>query len=242
MVTQRGERGSGPSGMREIRPGGARDRGSPPDFLPTIYFPGGIFEELRALPSDFLRSPDVAGQTWNNVEETRSTPSSMKTLLREYRGTRVTLLIPLKHQRPWSPPFRFQCVYESYFQKDTRLWFPIPRLITSYARRRNAAMSQILNGSYRLAVALMVMAAKNDVSLSVRAFEELTSIQTMNDGLWSIKMRPSYNIVTGYPSKTADWQRHYFYIKSDDAAFEDPSNDEYRFLWNPSIGRTFLPT
>lgn len=103
-------------------------------------------------------------------------------------------------------------------------------------------MSQILNGSYRLAVALMVMAAENDVSLSVRAFEELTSVQTMNDGLWSIKMRPSYNVVTGYPSKTADWQRHYFYIKSDDAAFEDPSNDEYRFLWNPSIGRTFLPT
>ncbi|XP_056862105.1 meiosis-specific protein ASY2-like [Raphanus sativus] len=161
--------------------------------------------------------------------------SSVKRLLRDFRGTGVTFLIPSSDQRPWSPPLGYQCVYESYFQKDTRLWFPIPRLVTSYARRRDAAISQFLNGSYRLAVALMVMAAENDVSLSVRAFEELTSVQTMNDGLWVTKMRPSYNVVTGYPSKTNDWQRYYFYIRANESAFEDPPGDDYRVLWNPDI-------
>ncbi|KAJ4905821.1 Uncharacterized protein Rs2_09479 [Raphanus sativus] len=215
--------------------GGARDRDPVPSYIPTVLFPEGIFEELSALPPEFIRSPVVEGQDWSNVEGTRSTMSSVKRLLRDFRGTGVTFLIPSSDQKPWSPPLGYQCVYESYFQKDTRLWFPIPRLVTSYARRRDAAISQFLNGSYRLAVALMVMAAENDVSLSVRAFEELTSVQTMNDGLWVIKMRPSYNVVTGYPSKTNDWQRYYFYIRANESAFEDPPGDDYRVLWNPDI-------
>ncbi|XP_013632653.1 PREDICTED: uncharacterized protein LOC106338164 [Brassica oleracea var. oleracea] len=41
------------------------------------------------------------------------------------------------------------------------------------------------------------MAAEIDVSLSVRAFEELTSISSLDDGLLSIKMRPSYNVIGG---------------------------------------------
>ena len=43
----------------------------------------------------------------------------------------------------------------------------------------------------------MVMAAEIDVSLSVRAFEELTSVSLLDDGLLSIKMRPSYNVIGG---------------------------------------------
>ena len=91
----------------------------------------------------------------------------------------MTFLIPTKTQRPWSPPVGFQCVYESYFQNETRLWFTIPRLITSYVRRRDAVISQFLNGSFRLPVALLVMAAEIDVSMNVRAFEELTYLKSM---------------------------------------------------------------
>ena len=97
------------------------------------------------------------GKNWSNPWYiTRSTPSSVKILLRRCSGHGVTFLIPAKAQRPWSPPVGFQCVYESYFQDETRLWFPIPRLVTSYARRHDAAISQFLNGSLRLAVAMMV--------------------------------------------------------------------------------------
>ncbi|KAF8107324.1 hypothetical protein N665_0123s0015 [Sinapis alba] len=201
---------------------GARDGTPPIDFVPICYYPGGIFEELPSLSPELLHSAEVRGQTWGNVLRTLSTVGSVKRLLRGCRGV----------GRPWSPPFGFQCVYESYFQDDTKLWFPICRLVTSYARRRDAAISQFLNGPWRLTVALMVMAAEIDVTLNVRAFEELTSVNPLDEGLWSVKMRPNYNVVKGYPNKTVDWQRAYFYIKSDDSAFEDSPDNDYRVLWN----------
>ncbi|KAF8105332.1 LOW QUALITY PROTEIN: hypothetical protein N665_0158s0016 [Sinapis alba] len=179
---------------------GTRDGTPPVDFVPICYYPGGIFEELPSLSPEMLRSPEARGQTWENVLPTRSTVESVKRLL---RGVRVTFLIPTGEQRPWSPPIGFQCVYESYFQDDTKIWFPIPRLVTSYARRQDAAISQFLNGSWGLAVALMVMAAEINVTLNVRAFEELTSVNPLDEGLWSVKMRPNYNVVKGCPNKTA---------------------------------------
>ncbi|KAF8093376.1 hypothetical protein N665_0383s0008 [Sinapis alba] len=166
----------------------------------------------------------------------KAVASDVKRLLRERRGVGVTFLIPTEEQRPWSPPIGFQCVYESYFQDDMKLWFPIPRLVTSYARRHDAAISQFLNGSWRLAVALIVMAAEIDVTLNVRAFEELTSVNPLDEGLWSIKMRPNYNVIKGYPNKTMDWKRSYLYIKSDRSAFEYPPDDNCRVLWNALLG------
>ncbi|KAG2255553.1 hypothetical protein Bca52824_074847 [Brassica carinata] len=217
--------------------GGARDEALAVDYVPTCYYPGGIFEELPALAPEFLRSPDLSGQAWENVTKTQSTPNSVKRLLRERHGLGVTFLIPSEHQRHWSPPVGYQCVYKSYFRDDTKLWFPIPRLITSYARRRDAAISQFLNGSWRIAVALMVMAAEIDVSLSVRVFEELASVSSLDDGLLLIKMRPSYNVIGRHRNKTPDWQRSYFFVKCDDSAFEDPPDDDCRVLWNTLLGR-----
>ncbi|KAF8085945.1 hypothetical protein N665_0641s0002 [Sinapis alba] len=208
--------------------GGARDGTPSVDFVPTCYYPGGIFEELPPpfVSLELLRFVEVRGQTWGNVLSMLSTVGIGKRLLRECRGVGVTFLIPTEEQRPWSPPLGFQCVYESYFQDDTKLWFPISRLVTSYVRRRDAVISQFLNSSWRLTVALMVMTAEIDVTLDVRAFKELTYVNPLDEGLWSIKMQPNYNVVKGYPNKTVDWQRSYFYVKSDDSAFEDsPDND-----------------
>ena len=126
----------------------------------------------------------------------------------------------------------------AYFQDETRLWFPIPRLVTSYARRRDAAISQFLNGSFRLAVAMMVKEAEIDVSMSVRVFEELTYIKLMGEGIFSIQMRPNYNVMAGHPNKTNDWQRFYFFVKSDEFAFKDPPGDDSRVLWNSNLGRS----
>ena len=86
----------------------------------------------------------------------------------------------------------------------------------------------------------MVLAAENDITMSVRVFEELTSINPQDEGLWSIKARPNYNVMGGNPNKTTDWQRSYFYIKSDEFSFEDPPGDDCRVLWNALLGRTLL--
>ena len=90
--------------------GGGSDGEDLPDFVPTCYHPGRIFEDLQALSSRLMRSSTVEGQSWENVEQTRSTPSSVKILLRRCSRVGVTLLIPSRAQRPWSPPVGFQCV------------------------------------------------------------------------------------------------------------------------------------
>ncbi|KAG2287663.1 hypothetical protein Bca52824_047267 [Brassica carinata] len=205
------------------------------DCRPTIYHHGGIFEELGPLPFELLRDPRA--QSWGNVFDSCSSHKMVRDLLRRSGGAGVTYIIPSKRQRPWSPPIGYQCVYESYFGDHMKLWFPIPRLITSYAFRRDIAICQLLNGSLRIAVMLMVMAAEIDVSMSVRVFEELTFTKAEPHGIFSVKMRLSYNVLSGHPNKTKDWQRSYFYVKSDEHAFSEPPGDDYRVLWNKMLVR-----
>ncbi|XP_048605126.1 meiosis-specific protein ASY2-like [Brassica napus] len=177
------------------------DDDSEAELFPTTFYPEGIFEELPRLHPDLLRPAFVAGQDWDGVDETKSTPRRVKRVLRAKNATGVTFLIPTKEQRPWSPPIGYQTIYESYFQDDTRCWFPIPRLITAYARRRDLAISQLLNGSLRLAVTLSVLAEQIDMPMSVRSFEEMTSITDMKDGTYSVKMRPNCNMcAVGHPT------------------------------------------
>ncbi|XP_048621887.1 meiosis-specific protein ASY2-like [Brassica napus] len=183
---------------RAVESDPSEDDDSEAELFPTTFYPEGIFEERPRLHPDLLLPAFVAGQDWDVVEETKSTLRSVKRVLRAQNATGVTFLIPTKEQRPWSPPIGYQTVYESYFQDDTRCWFPIPRLITAYARRRDLAISQLLNGSLRLAVTLSVLAEEIDMPMSVRSFEEMTSITDMKDGTYSIKMRPNCNF--GHPT------------------------------------------
>ncbi|KAG2247272.1 hypothetical protein Bca52824_086900 [Brassica carinata] len=209
---------------RELRPaevGLSEDDDSEAEFFPTTFYPDGIFEELPQLHPDLLRPAFLAGQDWEGVEETKSTLGSVKRVLRAAGAVGVTFLVPTETQRPWSPPMGYQTVYESYFQEDTRCWFPIPRLITAYARP----------------VTLSVLAEQIGMPMSVRSFEEMTSITDMKDGTYSVKMRPNCNVCAGHPNKTQNWQRSYFFLKSDSSAFEEPLQDDYRVLWNRSCGR-----
>ena len=120
---------------RPAEGGPSEDDDSEAELFPTTFYPEGIFEELPQLHPDLLRPAFLAGQDWEGVEKTKSTPGSVKRVLRAAGAVGVTFLVPTEAQRPWSPPMGYQTVYESYFQEDTRCWFPIPRLITAYARR-----------------------------------------------------------------------------------------------------------
>ncbi|XP_013632981.1 PREDICTED: serrate RNA effector molecule homolog [Brassica oleracea var. oleracea] len=154
------------------------------DCRPTVYHSGGIFEELAPLPPGLLRDPRA--QSWGNVFGSSDSHHTVRNLLRANGGAGVTYIIPSAEQRPWSPPVGYQCVYESYFGDHTKLWFPIPRLVTFYVFRRDIAISQLLNGSLRIAVMLMVMAAEMDISMSVRIFEGLTFTKAEPNGIFSI--------------------------------------------------------
>lgn len=48
---------------------------------------------------------------------------------------------------------------------------------------------------------LMVLAAEIDVSMSVRVFEELTFTKAESGGLFSVKMRSNYNVLTGLQTR-----------------------------------------
>ncbi|KAL0724025.1 hypothetical protein Bca4012_038624 [Brassica carinata] len=92
-----------------------------------------------------------------------------------------------------------------------------------------------MNGAVRIDVALMVMAAEIDVSMSVRVFEELTQTQPKPNRVYSVQMRSGLDILTSPRIKTKRWRRSYFYIKVDEAGFEDPQGVDRRFLWSNDI-------
>ncbi|KAG2281606.1 hypothetical protein Bca52824_052826 [Brassica carinata] len=194
--------------------------------VPISYYPGNIFAEESPLEAWRIRPSVADGQDWPNVEKTKSTVESVEAILRDLNAHGVSFIIPKKDKRPWSPPRGYQCVYESYFQNDTKLWFPIPRIVTAYAFRRGVALSQLMNGSLRLMVILSVIAAEAGTSLSVRSFEELTSVSISDDGLVSMRM---LQLQRGSPSNRS--------------AFEEPPRSSYRVLWNAEmVGHPNLAT
>ncbi|KAF8113588.1 hypothetical protein N665_0048s0048 [Sinapis alba] len=197
--------------LRKMQPAFAHGRLSPEGFV-----------ELPPIPSGSRRSPDLSDRmeklVGKGMRRTGATPSSVQALLERCGAVGVTYLIPAEHERLWSPSIGYQCVYEAYFRADTKPWFPIPRLVTFYISRRQVTLSQFVNGSYRIAVALMVLSAEIDISLNVRAFEELTSVKALRGGLFEIRMRPNYNIITDHPNKTQKWKKNYFYVKADEFA------------------------
>lgn len=197
----------------------------------------GSIEQLLDLHSESSRPSVVAEQGWGDVFQTCSTVKSVPSLLRGCEADCVTFIIPRADQRPWSARIGFYCVYESLFEKDSKLWFPIPRLITSYCSRRDIALTKLMIGTARIAVALMVMAAEADVSMSVRFFEELTQTQPKLNGIYAVQMRSGLHILSGHPSRTKYWQRSYFYVRADKIAFEEPPGDNSQFLWSHRIER-----
>ena len=58
--------------------GGAGEVVPPVNYVPTCHYPGGIFEELPALAPKLLHSPEVSGQSWENVLKTPSTPGLIR--------------------------------------------------------------------------------------------------------------------------------------------------------------------
>ncbi|KAF8045878.1 hypothetical protein N665_4261s0003 [Sinapis alba] len=134
-----------------------------------------------------------------------------------------SFLIPADHQRPWTPPAGYACVYESWFTSCS-LWWPLPEVLTTYCHRRRIALGQYTANGIRILVTLTVLAAELGISMSVRLFEELTtpSITAKTEFFYG-KMVPKYNVINGKPSKVNFWNRAYFYVKINDASFEDPS-------------------
>ncbi|KAF8086650.1 hypothetical protein N665_0616s0002 [Sinapis alba] len=116
-----------------------------------------------------------------------------------------SFLIPADHQRPWTPPSGYACVYESWFVNSS-LWWPLPEFLTTYCNRRKIALGQYTANGIRILVTLTVLAAELGIKMSARLFEEHTTPSiTAKTGFFYGKMVPKYNVITGKPSKVNFW-------------------------------------
>ncbi|KAF8110981.1 hypothetical protein N665_0077s0042 [Sinapis alba] len=147
-----------------------------------------------------------------------------------------SFLISAEHQRPWTPPEGYATVYESCFT-NCSLWWPLPEFLTTYCNRRKIALGQYTANGIRVMVTLTVLAAELGITMSVRLVEELTTPSiTGRTGFFYGKMIPKYNVITGKPSKVNFWNHRYFYVKINEASFEDPSIVLNRYF-NANIDR-----
>ncbi|KAF8116028.1 hypothetical protein N665_0023s0007 [Sinapis alba] len=194
------------------------------DLLP-IRWTGTDFEFDEEIDPEQERRLSVKkNQRWESHFPTRSSFKSVRRLILQTNPPAgFSFLIPADHQRPWTPPAGYACVYESWFT-NCSLWWPLPEVLTTYCHRRRIALGQYTANGIRILVTLTVLAAELGISMSVRLFEELTTPSiTAKTGFFYGKMVPKYNVITGKPSKVNFWNRAYFYVKINDASFEDPS-------------------
>ncbi|KAF8102764.1 hypothetical protein N665_0195s0001 [Sinapis alba] len=170
------------------------------DFLP-MRWTGTNFEFEEEINLDKEQRFSVKkNQKWENHLPMRSSFKSVRKLvLQTSPPAGFSFLIPASHQRPWTPPVGYACVYESCSRQYTA------------------------NG-IRIMVTLTVLDAELGIKMSVRLFEELTTPSiTAKTGFFYGKMVPKYNVINGKPSKVNFWNQSYFYVKINEASFEDPS-------------------
>ncbi|KAF8104743.1 hypothetical protein N665_0169s0026 [Sinapis alba] len=194
------------------------------DLLPIRWTETDFEFDEEIDPEQERRLSVKKNQRWENHFPTRSTFKSVhRLILQTNPPAGFSFLIPADHQRPWTPPAGYACVYESWFTSCS-LWWPLPEFLTTYCHRRRIALGQYTANGIRILVTLTVLAAELGISMSVRLFEELTTPSiTTKTGFFYGKMVPKYNVITGKPSKVNFWNRAYFYVKINDASFEDPS-------------------
>ncbi|KAG5388404.1 hypothetical protein IGI04_029945 [Brassica rapa subsp. trilocularis] len=138
----------------------------------------------------------------------------------------------LEKERPWSAPPGWVCLYSLYFLQS-RLWFPLPRLLTSYAVKRDVAISQMSPAAIRNMVIALVLGAEVDVDVDVEFFKMISQMNFITDETFSVSIKARCRLMDGRgPSKVDGWQRKYFFIHISPASVLN-SSAVFRTEWNP---------
>ncbi|KAF8075607.1 hypothetical protein N665_1077s0001 [Sinapis alba] len=166
------------------------------DLLPMRWTGTDFVFDEEIDPEQERRLSIKKNQRWENHFPTRSTFKSVRRLILQTNPPAgFSFLIPADHQKTWTPP-----------------------------SGRRIALGQYTANGIRILVTLTVLAAELGITMSVRLFEELTTPSiTAKTGFFYGKMVPKYNVITGKPFKVNFWNRAYFYVKINEASFEDPS-------------------
>ncbi|KAF8104084.1 hypothetical protein N665_0180s0004 [Sinapis alba] len=194
------------------------------DFLP-MQWAGTDFEFDQEIDpeQECILSAKKNQNLANRLPTKSSFKSVWKLIFQTSPPAGFSFLIPAEHQRPWTLPSEYACVYESWFI-NCSLWWPLPEFLTTYCFRRKIALGQYTANGIRIMVTLAVLAAELGIRMSVCLFEELmTPSITAKTGFFYGKMVPKYNVITGKLPKVNFWNHRYFYVKINEASFKDPS-------------------
>ncbi|KAL0684554.1 hypothetical protein Bca4012_051402 [Brassica carinata] len=153
---------------------------------------------------------------------------------------RLQMRSPNANERRWTPPPGWMCLYEAFFT-HLRLWFPLPRLLTSYAAARDIALTQFTPAAMRNVVAPLVLGAEVGFDVDLRFFKELANI-SRNPGTpntFYINIKSRYDILRGRVNKAHEWFQRYFFVQNDSASIAD-LDVSLRGTWNPSPSESLV--
>ncbi|KFK44006.1 hypothetical protein AALP_AA1G202500 [Arabis alpina] len=171
-----------------------------PEFVEEVD--GGDLAIDRTSVARIPRAPGLSRDLFPGSSDDIASSSSYETIER-IRGdddwSGVDIRISRPHERPWSPPEGFLCMYECYFNHGG-MWFPIPKLALEYCEARRVALSQLTCASYRNICAILTMAAELGRSVNLAQLEEMVGIAKSGDcGRFYASMRSGCMILTGIP-------------------------------------------
>ena len=168
------------------------------------------------------------------------TEDSLKRMRRKCGFSReIETRLLSNEERQWSAPPGWICLYRQYFLQS-RLWFPLPRMLTSYATKRDVAISQMSPADIRNMVISMVLGAEVDVNVDAEFFEMISQMNLITGKTLSVSIKTCCRLMEGRgPSKADGWQRKYFFVRVSPASVAD-SSAVFRTEWNPEPGSLFV--
>lgn len=108
--------------------------------------------------------------------------------------------------------------------------------LTSYAARRDVAISQISPAAIRNMVISLVLGAEVDVDVDAEFSEMISQMNFITDETFSVSIKTRCRLMEGRgPSKADGWQWKYFFVRVSSASVAD-SSEVFRTEWNPEPG------
>ncbi|CAH2036108.1 unnamed protein product [Thlaspi arvense] len=118
------------------------------------------------------------------------------------------------------------------------LWFSLLKLLLDYCEAREIALTQLCPGAIRNVVGAIIVAESFDVDMSLRFFEEISSVVWNTKGAQrtvAVNMKPGNKVVTDVPSKSHSWWRRYFYARVNSALVCGGDSRIFVDRWSPEF-------
>ncbi|CAH2079781.1 unnamed protein product [Thlaspi arvense] len=193
---------SSSAGTRSSLGGSAADIDTPMASRVTGYV-GDASSELVVLARPDAGSAESRSPLLSSGDEFPRSKSSAQSLedIRYTCGVSdLEFRVPGANERPWTPPPGWICLYEFWFE-HCQLWFLLPKILLDYCESREIALTQLCPGVIRNMIGAIIVAESCGVDMSLRFFEEISSV------VWNTKGAQRTVAVNHYRDLKSDLAR-----------------------------------